>query len=156
VRDDVGEVATHPEPPRIALLGGLRGNHHGRTGLPPQSQSSMVTDDVIPFVRATVCVWVAMMPDGPRGGVEISNLPTSERATASSVVDGQRMEALCTVAADRNTEQCRFQVGSRHLTSLDHWNGSGWDGRYDDGSRIDIQTAEPMPVPIPVGRPALH
>jgi hypothetical protein len=76
------------------------------------------------------------------------------RAGAAGKIHGLEMNGLCVVAPGASTERCVFVVGRRKLQAMDRLIGGTWERTYDDGTRVQIQLADPghpVPVPVPVG-----
>lgn len=74
-------------------------------------------------------------------------------AGGATVYRGQNAVGACSMAADRRTEACRFQLGTQTLSAEDVRTRTGWRRRYQDGSTVEIALpAGTAPVPFPLGR----
>lgn len=73
---------------------------------------------------------------------------------AAGVLAGKPLQGRCVVLPGSNAEDCEFVLDRRHFLAHDVRGRRGWQRRYDDGTKVDIDLgdpANPVPVPVPLG-----
>ncbi|MDQ6772977.1 MAG: hypothetical protein M3024_08315, partial [Candidatus Dormibacteraeota bacterium] len=123
-------LAQSPRAPVVGL--DAAGYHLGSTLLPPLGGGVYATAEAAVVIRGTAA---------------------TERAAASTRLDGRPMTGVCT-ATDAGGERCEFRLGGRQLASTDRLQNGAWERRYDDGARlhIDLVGGRAAPLPFALGR----
>jgi hypothetical protein len=90
---------------------------------------------------------------GPAGALVLRADGDTERAGASTTLNGRHMIGLCAWGRGAGWESCLFTLGDRTLTATDTRTPSGWHRRYDGGAQVDliVRGGGAVLVPFAVG-----